>query len=79
MASKIEQLKNTLKRLKEKKTALDKQIVTAEKTLVAAETAEKKAKEKAKEKVSKVVKKATGKAAGAKKAVASKIASLKKK
>jgi len=33
MASKIEQAKNTLKKLKEKKTALDKQIAVAEKVL----------------------------------------------
>ena len=66
----VEKAKLALKKLKEKKAALDKQITAAEKGLVVAEVAAKKAKEKTA---------ALKKVAGVKKAVVAKVKAIKKK
>jgi len=87
MASKLEQAKNTLKKLKEKKTALDKQIAVAEKVLTnekkIAEIAVKAAKAGATAKKvagkASSAKKAVKKAASTKKALTSKLSTLKKR
>ena len=79
MATKIDQLKNSLKKLKEKKSALDKQIAGTEKMLLNEKKKAGTTATKAVAKAKGTVKKAAGKASAAKKAVASKLSSFKKK